>query len=229
MIPFKYYIQIYKRYLNLYIQNKKQNIKDWFSKPREERYKYFNPDNEKEEVDFSRNIVSNVVFGRWFQVGTTASNKMWCKDVNRQMHYTKGRLRIINNTLNSTFSTPFKNFYLTKNTNKSVEELSIEINEYTRKILLYFLLSLPIIFIATILFTGGPLVSYDYVMQSSKTATVSGFNKMDDITFVAIIIAVIGIYVVITLLVSILFNILMFISLWKFINKNAYITKLQLC
>ena len=51
MIPFKYYIYIYCRYIKLSIEYKIRSIRKWILKPRSERYRYFNPENEKYVID----------------------------------------------------------------------------------------------------------------------------------------------------------------------------------
>ena len=229
MIPFKYYIKIYKRYIKLSIQNKKQNIKEWFSNPREERYKYFNPDKEKERLYDSGSNIAEAMFGtdtaiRGGSIGMR--DKIYCKDINRQIHYSKGRIKTIINVLNSIFTEPFDTFLLKKNTNKSNEELAVDIDKSTKKMLLYFFLLLAILFITILLFSmNGPHLSQEIIIETSNA--IGSSPKVDhnySIVFVIVILAIIEIYVTITLLVSVMFSIVMFIYLWKFVNKNACIT-----
>ena len=228
MIPFKYYKKIYKRYMLLYIQNKKQNIKEWFSKSREERYKYYNSDKNKTVYDNSDNIVNSALLNT-FEIETNSIDKKYCKDVNRQIHYTKGRLKIIHNTLQLIFNTPFKNFYLMNNTSKSIEELSLEINNNVRKIVLYFLLSLPVIFIIIMLFSGGSVFYYEApncmnnTIVNNPSPSNSNWNTILLLTILAVIVA----YLVITLLMSILFNTIMFIYLYYFTSKYTKVVPIN--
>ena len=152
-------------------------------------------------------------------------DKIYCKDINRQIHYTKGRLQIIINTLHSIFNEPFNNFIIMKNTHKSIEELATDINNSVRKIVLYFLLLVPVLFIIILLFSGGSLIPHELANETSNKVVnnPSIASKDGDVIFVCSILAVIGIYVVITLLISIIFNIVTFICLWKFVNKNTRI------
>lgn len=224
MIPFKYYIQIYKRYIKLSIQNKKQNIKEWFAKSKKERYKYFNPDKEKIAYNTEDSVITTALFNTT-TIGSNMMDKIYCKDVNRQMHYTKGRLQIIINTLNSIFNKPFNNFIIIKNTHKSIEELAANISKSTNRVILYFLLSLGILFIVILLFNiNGINVEQNTIQETSNTIkNTSQSGNNGTIIFFCIILAVIGIYVVITLLISIIFSIVTFICLWKFVNKNTRI------
>ncbi|MBQ9441074.1 MAG: hypothetical protein IJU54_01575 [Alphaproteobacteria bacterium] len=224
MIPFKYYIQIYNRYLKLAIQNKKQNIKEWFNKSKEDKYKYFNPDKEENIVyDNSDNIISGIFKG--IEIGSNSMDKVYCKDMNRQLHYSKGRLKTIYNTLQSIFNQHFSNFYLMKNTNKSIEKLADDINNTVKKITLYFFLAMPILFIIILLFSGISLVTYNLPTEASSTVTniPSPSSTNFDSILIFSIFAVIGLYLIVTILFTLLFNAAMFVCLWKFVNKNTKI------
>lgn len=225
MIPFRCYVKIYKRYIKLSIQNKKQNIKEWFSKSREERYKYFNPNKENIAYETKHPIITQALF-KTTVIGSNMNDKIYCKDVNRQIHYSKSRLKNITNVLNSIFSEPFDTFFLTKRTTKSNEELAIDIDKSTKKMLLYFLLSLAILFIIIMLFSmNGTHLSQEVVKESSNIAISSPkANHNYGIVFAIAILAIVGIYLAITLLFSFMFSIVTFIYLWKFVNKNACIT-----
>ena len=228
MIPFKYYVKIYKRYIKLSIQNKKQNIKEWFSKPREERYKYFNPDKENKEniaYDTEYPIITQALFNTTV-INSNMNDKIYCKDINRQIYYSKGRIKTIINVLNSIFTEPFDTFFLTKNTNKSNEELAVDIDKSTKKMVLYFLLLLAMLFIIVMLFSmNGAHLSQETMSETSNA--ISSSPKSDhnySIVFIIVILAIIGIYIAITLLISVMFSIVTFIYLWKFVNENACIT-----
>ena len=219
MIPFKYYYQVYKRYIKIFIQNKKQNIKEWFAKPREERYKHYNPDKEKTNIDFSDNeVIRDILYN--LGVSSSINDKMYCKDVNRQMHYTKGRLKIIENTLESIFNEPFKKFCIQNKTNKSTGELAVEINKNTKKMVLYFLLALAILLLAIFIFS---MLKNGIFFYEQGTVTTTAKPSNSSFIFYGIILAIIGIYFAITLIISIIFNIVTFICLWKFINNNTTI------
>ena len=228
MIPFKYYLQIYRRYIAVSWENKKQNIKEWLAKNKDDIYKYFNPDNEKEKLDSSGSNITDAIFGTFIRGGSIEMrDKIYCEDMNRQLHFTKGKLKIINNTLHSIFEQPFKGFSIIKRTNKSFEELAVEINNKARNMLLYFLLLVPVIFIIIMLFKGGSLITYDWAKDSTINTAVyntppPSSTRFDRLLFLGII-AVIGMYLAVTLLLSILFSIVMFICLWKFVNENATI------
>ncbi len=224
MIPFKYYIQIYKRYITVYLQNKKQNIKEWFNKSKEDKYKYFNPDKSKERLDSSGSNITEAIFGNEIRGGSIdMRDKIYCEDINRSLHFNKCKLKIINNTLQSIFNKPFKTFSLRKDINKNLEELSLEINNSANKYLLYSLLLVPIVFIIIMLFSGESVITYDWAKETSNTVVnpPSPDNKNFDVILFWSIVVIIGIYLAITLILSILFNIVMFICLWKFVNKNA--------
>ncbi|MBR1944020.1 MAG: hypothetical protein IJ848_00920 [Alphaproteobacteria bacterium] len=221
MIPFKYYCEVYKRYIKISIRNKKQSIKDWFTKPREEKYKYYNPDISKNNTNYSAtNIISSAVFGV-SQISSNMNDKIYCKDMNRQMHYNKGRLKSIVNTLESIFNEPFERFSIQNKTSKSNEELAVEINKSIKKIVLYFLLGLAIIFfivMAFSIFSNGV-----FFYETSNVTTTPPKPSNSSGIFYGLIFITIGIYLAITLIVSFIFYIVTFICLWKFINKNTTI------
>lgn len=220
MIPFKYYYQVYKRYIKILIQNKKQNIREWFSKPREEKYKYYNPDKEKTNINFSDNNINDAILYNT-QVSSNMNDKIYCKDVNRQMHYTKGRLKIIENTLKSIFNEPFEKFLIQNKTTRSIEELAVEINKSTKKMVLYFLLALAILLLAIFIFSIINNGIFFYEQSNVVTTTPKPSNS--SFIFYGLILATIGIYFAITLIISIIFNIVTFVCLWKFINNNTTI------
>ena len=206
--------------MKILIHNKKQNIKDWFAKPREERYKYYNPDKEQDNIALSNNDTVNAMF-YFSDISSTANNKMYVKDVNRQMHYNKGRIKIIINTLNSIFNEPFEKFCIQNKTSKSTEALAVEINQSVKKMVLYFLLALSILFVAILAFNAFRNGVFYY--ESSNVTVAPPKPSNSSFLFYGIILAIVGIYVVITALLSIIFNIVTFICLWKFINNNTTI------
>ena len=214
MIPFKYYIYIYNRYIKLSIEYKIRSIRKWFHKPRSERYKYFNPENERYVIDSPLMSV--------LSISVDNIDKVYCKDVNRQMFYTKERTKIIQNALQSIFSEPFGNFQVVKTSKRSIEDLAVNISYISKTVTLWFFLSLPLILIIFILF------NLDYmIMEPEGISPVVPPKDADAHLCVSIVFVitlfVISIYIIIAVLLSILYSIILFISFWVFINRNTTI------
>ena len=214
MIQFKYYIYIYCRYVRLSIKYKIRSIRQWMSKPRYERYRYFNPENEKYIIDSPLMSV--------LSIATDNIDKVYCKDVNRQMFYTKERTKIIQNALQSIFSEPFGKFQVNKKSRKSIEDLAVDISYISRTVTLWFFLSLPLILVIFILF------NLDYmIMEPQGLSTVTPPKDADAHLCVKIVffisMVVIFIYSIIALILSILYTIILFICIWVFMSKNSQI------
>ena len=214
MIPFKYYIYIYCRYIKLSIEYKLKSIRRWFYKPKSERYKYFNPEHERYVIDSPLMSV--------LSIATDNIDKIYCKDVNRQMFYTKERTKIIKNALQSIFSEPFGNFQVIKTSKKSIEDLAVNISYISKTVTLWFFLSLPLILIIVILF------NLDYmIMEPEGLSPVIPPKDADAHLCVSIVFVitlfVISIYIVIAILLSILYSIILFICFWIFMSRNANI------
>lgn len=216
MIPFKYYIYIYYRYIKLSIEYKIRSIRKWFHKPRAERYKYFNPEKEKYVIDST--------FMSVLSIATDSIDKIYCKDVNRQMFYTKERTKIIKNVLQSIFSEPFGNFQVVKKSRRSIEDLAVNISYISRTITLWFFLSLPLILTIFILFNLDYMIMEPEVVSPVIPPKDADANLCLSIVFM-ITMFVIFIYFIIAILLSILYSIILFICFWVFINRNTTIVE----
>ena len=214
MIPFKYYIYIYCRYIKLSIEYKIRSIRKWILKPRSERYRYFNPENEKYVID---SPVMSVL-----SIATDNIDKIYCKDVNRQMFYTKERTKIIKNALQSIFSEPFGKFQVVKKSPRSIEDLAVNISYISKTVTLWFFLSLPLILTIFILFNLDYMIMEPEIVSPVIPPKDADTSLCLSIVFI-ITMFVIFIYLIIALLIYILYTIILFTCLWVFMSRNANI------
>ena len=214
MIPFKYYFFIYFRYLKLSIEYKIRSIRKWIAKPRYERYRYFNPENEKYIIDSPLMSV--------LSIATDNIDKIYCKDVNRQMFYTRERTKIIQNALQSIFSEPFGKFKVTKKSRKSIEDLAVNISYISKTVTLWFFLALPLILVVLILFNLDYMIMEPQIMSPVSPPKDADAHLCVRIVFF-ITMVVIFIYLIIALVLSILYTLILFICIWIFMSKNAQI------
>ena len=214
MIPLKYYIYIYCRYIKISFEYKLKSIRKWISKPRIERYKYFNPENEKYVFDGTLMSV--------LSIATDNIDKIYCKDVNRQMFYTKERTKIIIQALTSIFSEPFGTFKVTKKSKYSIEDLSVSISYTSKKITMWFFLSLPLILIIFILFNLDYMIMDPQIMSPVTPPKDADAHLCLSIIFV-ITMFVIAIYIVLGILIFALYNLILFLCLWIFMSKKCSI------
>ena len=212
MIPFKYYIYIYCRYIKLSIAYKIKSIRKWIAKPRYERYKYFNPEKEKYVID---SPVMSVL-----SIATDNIDKTYCKDVNRQMFYTKERTKIIKNALQSIFSEPFGDFSVLKISKHSVEDLAVNISYITKTITLWFFLSLPVILIILILFNLDYMIMHPQGLSPVTPPKDADMHLCLSIIFI-ITVFVIFVYIVLAILIFLLYNLVLFSCLWRFMSRNS--------
>ena len=214
MIPFRYYIYIYCRYIMISLEYKFRSIRKWVSKPRFERYKYFNPENEKYVLDSTLMSV--------LSIATDNIDKTYCKDVNRQMFYTKERTKIIINALQSIFSEPFGKFQVENKTRKTIEDLAVNISYTSRTITLWFFLSLPLILVIFILFNLDYMIMEPQIMSPVTPPKDADANLCLSIIFI-ITLFVVAIYLVLATLLFLLYNFILFLCLWIFMSKNCKI------
>lgn len=216
MIPFKYYIYIYCRYVKISIQYKIRSIRKWISKPRYERYRYFNPEREKYVI--SGTLMSVL------SIATDNIDKIYCKDVNRQMFYTKERTKIIQNALQSIFTEPFGSFQVIKKSRKSTEDLAVDISYITRTITLWFFLSLPLMLVILIIFNLDFMIMEPQIMSPVSPPKNADTSLCLTIIFF-ITLFVIFIYLIIAILLSILYIVILFTCFWIFMSKNSTVIK----
>ena len=214
MIPLKYYIYIYCRYIKISFEYKLKSIGKWLSKPRYERYKYFNPENEKYALGGTLMSV--------LSIATDNIDKIYCKDINRQMFYTSERTKIIINALKSIFSEPFGKFQVTKKSKYSIEDLSVNISYTSKKITMWFFSSLPLILIIVILCNLDCMIMEPQIMSPVTPPKDADANLCLSIIFV-ITMFVVAIYVLLGILVFALYNFILFLCLWRFMSKNCNI------
>ncbi|MBQ9441075.1 MAG: hypothetical protein IJU54_01580 [Alphaproteobacteria bacterium] len=212
MISFKYYIFIYCRYIKLSIHYKIRSIKKWSLKPQYERYKYFNPENEKYVIDSKLMSV--------LSIATDNIDKTYCKDVNRQMFYTKERTKIIKNALQSIFSEPFGKFSLVKASKQSLEDLAVNISYISRTITLWFFLSLPLMLITVILFNLDYMIMEPQLINPTTPPDNADIHLCLSI-IVVITLFVIFIYLAIATLIFVLYELILFSCLWVLMSKNS--------
>ncbi|MBR1944021.1 MAG: hypothetical protein IJ848_00925 [Alphaproteobacteria bacterium] len=132
------------------------------------------------------------------------------KKVNHETSKEEQRLKIIINTVHTIFNEPFKQFYIYNKTNKNIEETAIELNNSINKCAVYAFKLLVIAFIIVLIL---------YIKVNFTKFTPKYINTL--LANYEIILAIICI--AISLIIQIVFFIITFIYLWKFVNKNTII------